>query len=179
MQRWEVGNLENSTLCYNPLIPFSLQSLCFLSISIFDAIFFWRLFHVGVLLHGLGLQPWGCCALSILLSPMCKLRSTAGSYSYACSRPWGPSCCLIYLWFLTTLTGDSGGPLLIADYGKNGELRNGRPDMDIITGITSFGDSCNDVAQGAATAYIALPPFLAWIKGTISGIDVEPTKKVL
>lgn len=77
------------------------------------------------------------------------------------------------------MTGDSGNPLLIADYGKSQKLQKGRPDKDIITGITSLVDSCAEDVCGSATAYIALPQFLPWIEDVISGTVMEPPTEVV
>lgn len=60
-----------------------------------------------------------------------------------------------------------------------GELREGRPELDIITGLVAFGPMCDEGIRRLQTAYIALPPFLPWIKATISAIVKEQTREVV
>ena len=44
--------------------------------------------------------------------------------------------------------GDSGGPLLIP-HAPNGDIKAGKPELDLIVGITSFGEpSCNGEDPG-------------------------------
>ena len=75
--------------------------------------------------------------------------------------------CLNSHWSFNCVADDSGGPLIIADYGGDGQIQNGLPQLDIITGITSFGDSCAEGVYGAATAYIALHHVVSWIRDTV------------
>ena len=60
-----------------------------------------------------------------------------------------------------------------------GELREGRPELDIIIGLVAFGPMCDEGIRRLQTAYVALPPFLPWIKATISAIVKEQTREVV
>lgn len=72
---------------------------------------------------------------------------------------------------LCCIAEDAHGPLLIAYFKKLGDLSKRWPEMNIITGIVSFDKAY--YRDFAATAYIAVSPFLMWIKSKISG-TAEP-----
>ena len=67
------------------------------------------------------------------------------------------------------IKGDSGGPLLQPD-APDGELKAGRPDLDLLVGITSYGlGSCENSTLGI---YTHVGHYSEWIQSVISNTTV-------
>ena len=72
--------------------------------------------------------------------------------------------------FLHCLAGDSGGPLLLMD-APYGQLEDGKPQLDMIVGITSFGyagDDADACSGDEPAVYTRVDYFLDWIERTIT-----------
>ena len=61
--------------------------------------------------------------------------------------------------------GDSGGPILFPDK-RNGKVADGDPRNDLILGVTSFGNPCEEEEGGAV--YTRVNDFLPWIHNILS-----------
>jgi len=69
-----------------------------------------------------------------------------------------------------TCPGDSGGPLLMVLDGDN--VENGGPDLDILVGITSFGEEKDCGTSNLPGVYTRVSSFAEWIKTTIESRGV-------
>ena len=65
--------------------------------------------------------------------------------------------------------GDSGGPLLLLD-APYGNMEDGKPRLDMVVGITSFGyakDGTDPCSGNEPAVYMSVDYFLDWIEGVI------------
>lgn len=68
---------------------------------------------------------------------------------------------ILLFFFLLHATGDSGGPLVLAN-ALGGSIANGRPNLDIILGIVSFGPNpC--ATEGIPGVYTRVSSFVDWV----------------
>lgn len=69
-----------------------------------------------------------------------------------------------------TCQGDSGGPLLVT-YEPDGKIEEGFPDLDIVVGITSFGEDKDCGESDLPGVYTRISSFTDWIERTTLGMD--------
>lgn len=72
-----------------------------------------------------------------------------------------------FLCVIHGVSGDSGGPLL-QPFAPGGNLSAGQPNLDVILGVTSFGDSLSKCGESQLpSVFTRVGSFLDWIRGKI------------